>query len=259
MSKKKTILECKNIEFKYGKRKVLKDVSFSIEEGTYTSVVGPNGSGKSTLFNILSGYFSLNKGSVYLDGKNLNSLRVEERATLLSIINQSSDMRFPFTCLETVLMGAHPHRSRFQGVDDELLESAKRLMEMTDTYKFASRKITELSGGEVQRVLISRAIMQNPKILLLDEAMSELDVSSKFIIANVLKQLIDEEGLTIISIHHDLSLAYRFSDNLVVFKDGEVVTTGNPDDVCNEEFFKNVFNVKAQIFQHEGFIIQGEC
>jgi iron complex transport system ATP-binding protein len=156
-------------------------------------------------------------------------------------------------------MGAHPHRSRFQGVDVGLLQSAKALMEKTDTYQFASRKITELSGGEVQRVLISRALMQNPKILLLDEAMSELDVSSKFIIGNVLRQLIDEEGLTIISIHHDLSLAYRFSDNLIVFKDGKVVTTGNPDDVCNEDFFENVFNVKAEIFPHKGFIIQGEC
>jgi iron complex transport system ATP-binding protein len=259
MSKENIILQCDNIEFKYGRRVVLHDVSFSIEKGTYTSIVGPNGSGKSTLFNILSGYLPLSHGDVFLDGRNLKKIRVEERAILLSIINQSSDMRFPFTCLETVLMGSHPHRSRFQGVDEKLLQSAKALMEKTDTYQFASRKITELSGGEVQRVLISRALMQNPKILLLDEAMSELDVSSKFIIGNVLKQLIEDEGLTIISIHHDLSLAYHFSDNLIVFKDGMVVKSGNPDDVCNEDFFENVFNVKAEIFPHKGFIIQGEC
>lgn len=259
MNKNNSILECCNIEFKYGRRKVLHNVSFSIQKGTYTSVVGPNGSGKSTLFNILSGYLPVQQGEVFLDGKNLNKIKVEDRAVLLSIINQSSDMRFPFTCLETVLMGSHPHRSRFQSVDDALLKSAKELMEKTDTYKFASRKITELSGGEVQRVLISRALMQNPKILLLDEAMSELDVSSKFIISNVLKQLIDEDGLTIISIHHDLSLAYRFSDNLIVFKDGQIVKEGKPDDVCTEEFFEAVFNVKAEIIPHKGFIIQSEC
>ena len=237
MNKENQILKCRNIGFKYGKREILHSVSFSVERGTYTSVVGPNGSGKSTLFNLLSGYLYLNQGEIILDGKNMKRIKVEERASLLSIINQNSDMRFPFTCLETVLMGSHPHRSRFQRVDDSLLQRAKLLMEKTDTFQFASRKITELSGGEVQRVLISRALMQDPKILLLDEAMSELDVSSKFIIANVLKGLIEENGTTILSIHHDLSLAYRFSDNMIVFKDGRVVKTGHPDDVCNEDRF----------------------
>lgn len=258
MSKSNPILECKNIQFKYGARRVLDDVSFEIESGTYTSVVGPNGSGKSTLFNILSGYLPLSHGKVFIDGKELNRIKVEERALKLSVINQNDTLRFPFTCLETVLMGSHPHRSRFQGVDNELLEKAKAIMNKTDTYKFASRKTTELSGGEVQRVLISRALMQKPQILLLDEAMSELDVSSKFIIEKVLKQLIND-GLTIISIHHDLSLAYRFSDNLIVLKQGRVVSSGPPDKVCNQDFFKDVFKVKAQIFPNEGFIIQGEC
>jgi iron complex transport system ATP-binding protein len=259
MNRRSTILECRNIDFRYGNTEILHDVSFSVERGTYTSVVGPNGSGKTTLFNLLSGYLKLSHGEILLDDKNMLDMSIEDRATILSIINQNTDIRFPFTCLEAVLMGSHPHRRRFQRVDQMLLQKAKLLMEKTDTYKFASRKITELSGGEVQRVLISRALMQNPTILLLDEAMSELDVSSKFIIADVLKTLINDEGMSVLSIHHDLSLAYKFSDEFVVLKEGSVVKTGTPDDVCDEDFFKEVFNVKAEIYPNKGFIIQGEC
>jgi len=253
------ILQGENISFQYQKREVLHHLSFSIEKGTYTSIIGPNGSGKTTLFNILSGFFPHIKGTVRIEGKDLKKFTIEERSQRIAMINQGATVQFPFTCLETVLMGAHPYMSRFQTVNKSLLYKAKSLMEKTDTYQFAGRNITSLSGGEMQRVLISRALMQKPQILLLDEAMSELDVSSKFTIENVLKQSIKEEGLTILAIHHDLSLAYRFSDTLIALKGGEIVDAGCPHTVCNEDFFKDVFHVKAQIYPHTGFIIQEEC
>lgn len=249
------LLEAKNVSFSYGKDKVLRDVSLVVNRGEYLSIVGMNGSGKTTLLSLLSGHLRPDKGAVFLNGRNLNSISVRERARQIALVSQSRQMNFPFTCLELVLMGLHPHSERFENVSDEQLEKAREIMESTDVWRFADKPITEISGGERQRVILSRALMQNPSLLLLDEAVSELDIAAKISMMKLLLQQVRKTGMSVVSIHHDLTTVFRFSDRVAALKLGSLAENGTPEKLMTKEFFKDVFSVDAEILSNKGFIV----
>lgn len=250
-----SLLSVRNVSFSYDNKKILCDISFDAGSKGYISLVGLNGSGKSTLFNILSGYYSPDFGSVRLYGREIRTIPIQERATMIAVVAQRQNHNFPFTCLESVLMGLHPHRARFEPVINEHLLLAKDIMQKTDVWHLSERPVTELSGGELQRVMVARALLQRPKLLLLDEAMSELDISSRISILKLLHQIISETGMTVISVHHDLSIAYRYSDRVIALQNGQIKLDDSPAHVFTEEFFKEVFFVDAEIVPEKGFFI----
>ncbi|HYE81693.1 MAG TPA: ABC transporter ATP-binding protein [Clostridia bacterium] len=250
------ILELKNISFAYDAKTVLTDISFSVGRGEYLSVIGPNGSGKTTLLQIMCGHFRPPEGGAYYCGHNVNSMDIRERAKHFAVIYQQQyGSRFPYTCLETVIMGLHPHRGRFEPVRDEALSRIEQVMRLTDTFHFADKLVTEISGGELQRVMLARAIAQRPKILFLDEAMSGLDICARISMTKILRELIKNQGITVVAINHDLSTAYRFSSRVVALCGGRVAAIGAPGQVMTEEFFADVFNVRAEIIKEKGFFI----
>ena len=228
------ILKAKALSFGYSGNEVIKGVSLSVSKGEYVSLVGVNGCGKTTLLGLLSGFFKPHRGEVLLGGRKLSRISFRERAKDLAVVTQGQDMCFPFSCLEIVLMGLHPSLGRFQSPSGEQLETARELMDSCDVWRFADKPITEVSGGERQRVVLARALMQQPRVLLLDEAMSEMDVAAKYAMMKLLRNRVEKTSMSVVSIHHDLSTVYRFSDRVCALKDGRVFAEGEPRQVMDE-------------------------
>lgn len=249
------VIRAEGLSFAYGKSEVLRDVTLSVGLGEYVSLVGINGSGKTTLLALLAGFLKPDGGEVFLNGKKLSRVSFRERAQSFAVVSQNQDISFPFTCLEMVLMGLHPSMGRLEGYSEKQLQRARELMESMDVWRFADKPITGVSGGERQRVLLTRALLQEPGLLLLDEAMSELDVAAKCAAMKLLLRRVEETGMSVISIHHDLSAAFRFSKRVCALKDGKIIADGAPSEVMDEDFFKRVFAVEAEIIADKGFII----
>ncbi|MEM1586846.1 MAG: heme ABC transporter ATP-binding protein [Candidatus Bathyarchaeia archaeon] len=235
----------------YESTKVLENVSFSIRSGEFVGLLGPNGSGKTTLLRVISKSLRPRVGAVYLNEMEIYSMKSREVAKNIAVVSQDSNLDFDFTVLEIVLMGRHPHISRLKFVESEKdLEIAKKAMEQTNTWHLAERKINELSGGERQRVMIARALAQEPKVLLLDEPTTHLDINNQLEIMDLLKETCVKNGLVVLAVFHDFNLAARYCDYAILLKDGKIVAIGRVDEVLSSENIKRVFQVDVIVKKH---------
>lgn len=248
------LLCAQNLTFYYGSQQVLSDVTFSVGEREYLSIIGENGSGKSTLMQLLCGYLAPMAGQVLFCGERLEELSTLQRARSIAVISQNTPADFPFTCFEFVMLGLHPHRARFERIDEQTINQIRGIMAQTDILTLADKPITNLSGGEYQRVLLARALAQRPRLLLLDEAMSDLDAAVKIKMNKLLKELV-QKGLTVIAINHDLSTAYNCSDRVIALRSGRLVANGSPQTMLTEELLENVFGIKAEIIPGRGLCV----
>ncbi|MEM1562056.1 MAG: ABC transporter ATP-binding protein [Candidatus Bathyarchaeia archaeon] len=244
------VLRICGVDCYYGSVKVLENVSFTIKSGEFIGLLGPNGSGKTTLLRTISRTLKPRVGAVYLDEVELFSMSSREVAKNIAVVPQSSSLSFNFTALEVVLMGRHPHLGRFKLEDEKDLAVARRAMEMTNTWHLAERWINELSGGERQRVMIARALAQEPKVLLLDEPTTHLDINSQLEVMDLLKELCVKNGLIALAVFHDFNLAARYCDSLILLKDGRIVSIGSVENVLTSENIKKVFNVDVIVKKH---------
>jgi iron complex transport system ATP-binding protein len=244
------LLKVDGVECRYGSIKVLEDVSLSVKEGDFVGILGPNGSGKTTLLKSISRVLKPHTGTILLDKEDIYSLPGREVAKQLAVVPQESLIGFNFLALEVVLMGRHPHMSRFQLESTKDLSVARRAMELTKTWHLAGRPINELSGGEKQRVIIARALSQEPKVLLLDEPTTHLDIINQLEIMDLVKDLCSRQGLIVLAVFHDLNLAARYCNLAVLLKSGKVFSTGRLDDVLTSESVKAVFRVDAIVQRH---------
>lgn len=229
-------------------RRILDDVDLDAGRGQFVGLVGPNGAGKSTLLRAISGILSHVEGTVRLDGEDLRSLSSRKIAANLALIPQIAPYTYGFTSLELVLMGRYPHLGRFQieGKNDHRI--AMDAMELTETKEFSERTMDTLSGGERQRVLVARALAQKPRVLLLDEPTSNLDILHQLKVLDVVRQLVDD-GLAAIAAIHDLNMAARYCDRLVLLQEGRVVVEGPAEDVLTPETIESAFGVKAAVYR----------
>jgi iron complex transport system ATP-binding protein len=286
------IISSDNVSFSYpgSRENAVNGVSFSAGTGEHIALVGPNGSGKTTLFQILNGTFRPASGKTLLDGKDIRSYPVLERACRVAYVPQGARISFPYTCFELVLMGLHPHQTFSPRSDwerslpegsckrritaDAALFRAEEIMRKTGVWGFASKPANTLSGGELQRVLLARALLQIfpnthetrpaetqaaasekhvPKLLLLDEAFSELDIAARIAMMKLLNGMLKKRDFTIIGIHHDLHLANRFTSRIIALCRGSIAGDGPPDEIFTEDFFRRVFGVKSEIVPGKGF------
>ncbi len=249
-------LEVDNINFNYKLRKGdtfafrLENISFSLEKGTFLSILGPNGSGKSTLLRILDKILNPNSGSISIFGKNYNRISRRELSKLISFVPQSPPTNFPYTVFETVLMGRAPYLTGigFENEKDKHIATAS--MEKTDILYLANRNVQNLSGGEIQRVYLARALTQQTPILLLDEPNTHLDLTHQIDILTLIKSLTIENEITVISVFHDINLASLFSDIILILDKGRVFEFGKPENVLNQTNIKKVFGAETIIDQH---------
>ncbi|SHK40488.1 ABC transporter ATP-binding protein [Tepidibacter formicigenes] len=249
------MFKVRNVSFSYKDKVILDDINFSIEKGKFLSIIGPNGSGKTTLLNLLTGYLEKKSGSIEFLDKEIRNYSVEELSKNFAIISQNEDIKFPFTCLEIVMMGRNPFRERMKKLSEKDLDIVYKAMKITDTLKFSDSLITQISGGEFQRVILARALTQKPNILFLDEAFSAMDISQRIKALKIIKNLVIKEELTVVSIIHDLNLAYMFSDEVCVLKEGKLVALGSPNNIMTTEFINEVFDINVDRIENKGFLI----
>jgi iron complex transport system ATP-binding protein len=261
---------CDDISFFYPTEKnaALKNISFDIKAGEHIALIGPNGSGKSTLFNIIAGFLRASGGRALLDGRDIASLSVRERSRRIAFVPQGGRINFPYTCLETVLMALYACENRFSATSGENLFRAEQMMRKTGIWDFAGKSVRAISGGQLQKVILTRALLQllpdidspsfgNPNdggILLLDEALSELDIAARIAMMKLLCSFIASHNITVIGIHHDLSHVPRFTSRVIAISDGALAADGTPDEVFTKEFFRRVFSVHADIVEGKGFV-----
>ncbi len=242
-----SILQLKEISFRYGKERVLSRISFEVEKGEIIGIIGPNGSGKTTLFKVLDGILFPQEGEVLIGGEDIRAKTRREIAAIMAFVPQEFAPVFPFTVREIVMMGRYPHFGNldFEGRDDYRI--VQEVMEMTGTLPFSDRQIQQLSGGEKQRVLIARALAQKPEIMLLDEATAFLDIKHQIAIFKLIVKLNREQGLTVLIVTHDINLAAGHTDRIILLQGGKIHSMGRPEMVITEANIKDVYEAEVMV------------
>lgn len=242
------MINIQKITFSYDKNTPVFDgVTLNIQKGEFLGILGPNGSGKSTLLKLISGTITPSSGKIFVEGRNLREIAHKERARRIAVVPQESQIPFSFSALEVVLMGRAPYLPLLGFESETDIELAKRAMKETDTLQFADRDIHDLSGGERQRVIVARSLAQGPSILLLDEPTTFLDIRHQVELSNLVKRKNKEDGLTVITVVHDINIASTFCDRILFLKDGEIVVDGTPDKVVTYANVKSVFNAEVYV------------
>ncbi len=246
------------VEFYYDSLKVLDNVEFEVNEGELVSIIGPNGAGKTTLLKCIARILKPRKGAVYVDGVSLWSLKPREAARIVAYAETSIVPEFQLTVLDYVLTARYPHTNPVKLWEDyrdvEIVEQALRELGIAH---LANRKLGQISSGELQRVILARIIAQEPKVLLIDEPTAFLDLKYRLEVMEILRKLSKEKNLTIIVAIHDLELAARYSDKLILLHKGKIVAAGSPRTVLTPENIEKTYGVKVDVIEHfkHGLII----
>jgi iron complex transport system ATP-binding protein len=239
------------VSFAYRDREVLRGVALEIPRGERFGLLGPTGSGKSTLVRLLSRVLRPSTGRITLASRDLDSYAPRELARSIAVVPQETALDFPFSVMEVVLMGRAPHLGGFGFEGDHDVAAAERAMERTGVAELADRFFHELSGGEKQRVVIARALAQEPEVLLLDEPTTFLDIRHVVEIFELLCALSVERRITLIVVLHDLNLAALYLDRLAFLKAGNVVACGNPDEVLNYQTIREVYDTDVYVHRND--------
>jgi iron complex transport system ATP-binding protein len=241
------VLEAHGLRCGYEGREVIAGVDMVLRRGEFLGLIGPNGSGKTTLLRALTGRLHANSGELLLEGEPMPSRSRPEVARMLAVVPQISSPPFEFTVGEIIAMGRTPHLGRLQseGADDRA--AIERAMGLTHTASLRDRPVTELSGGEFQRVVIARALAQEAPLMLLDEPAAHLDIGHQVEIFDLLLRLNRDEGRSILCVSHDLNLAARYCDRLVAMAGGHVMAEGTPDEVLTEERISELYACSARV------------
>ena len=239
----------KDLTFSYNSHKILDDLNVVIENSEVLSLVGPNGSGKTTLIKCIDRILKP-RGSILLDGLELERMSRQEVARQIGYVPQSSSTPLATTVFDTVLMGRRPHIS--WKVADSDLDKVAEVLGKLHLEDLAMRDFAQLSGGQKQKVLIARALAQEPAVLLLDEPTSNLDMRHQLEVMEIVRDLAREKKIAVVMAIHDLNLASRFSDKLVMLKNGQVYAAGEPDALLNEENIGKVYGIKAVVMNAVG-------
>ncbi|MDI9495228.1 MAG: ABC transporter ATP-binding protein [Bacillota bacterium] len=242
-------LKVEGLNVCYGSKMILRDMSFNIKRGEVATVIGPNGSGKSTLIKSISRYLKPVSGNIYLDNVNINQINTKEIAKNLAVLPQVKNVSSDISVEELVSYGRYPHLKfgkRLGKTDKEIIEWA---LEKTGLVEMKDRYVVTLSGGERQRAWIAMSLAQKPKILLLDEPTTFLDICYQLETLELIRQLNETLEITVVMVLHDLNQAARYSDNMLVIHEGKLLEYGEPCKIVNKGLLKNIFKIEADIYE----------
>jgi len=243
-------LEVENLGLAYGRNVVIRDLTFQVTPGEMVGLIGPNGSGKSTIIKALSRVIKPYSGRILLNGKNISKIPRAELARLVGVVPQMSLLPSAFTAFEIVLMGRNPHLRLLQYEGARDMAITWEAMGRTATQSLTERRIGELSGGEIQRIVIARVLAQEPKSILLDEPTANLDINHQVEILDLIKNLCMENNLTVVVTLHDLNLASQYCGRLILINDGRIHAQGTPSEVINSENIKEVYGAEGCVYTH---------
>ncbi len=241
-------VSAEGLHYEVDAKSLLDGVDLHVKRGQFVGLIGPNGAGKTMLLRAIAGVLRYSEGVVLLDGTDVKNGSPREVARTMALVPQVAPYTQGFTALELVLMGRYPHMRRFQieGREDDLI--ARNAMRLTETEQFTDRTLDTLSGGERQRIFVSRALAQQPHVLLLDEPTSNLDILHQLKVISLVRKMVDD-GLTAIAAIHDLQMAARYCDRLVLMKNGKILAKGSPEEVLTPEAIQVSFGVKAAVYR----------
>lgn len=240
---KKIMLEVKDVEFTLGNKKILNGVSLQVPKGKFVGIIGPNGAGKSTLLKNIYGVYSSFQGEISVEGASLKNISRKERARKIAALSQEEEHQFDFTVEKIVEMGRYPYKKFFEEYSHKDKEIVHEMLHKTGMADYSHREFNTLSGGEKQRVLISRALAQKTDLLILDEPTNHLDIGYQLQIMDIIKHL----NITVLAALHDLNIAAIFCDYIFVMKNGRVIAEGTPEEVLTEELLKEVFGIQCYV------------
>lgn len=239
-----------NIDAGYKTRQILHDVNIDIQPGNVLAIVGPNGAGKSTLIRAVTGVIAVTTGNVRLGDDDVLSMDVLERARRMAVVPQQAQLPDNFTVLEIVLMGRTPHLTIWASESQADYHAVQDAMNSTSIDHLATRPVGELSGGERQRVLISRALAQDPEVLLLDEPTAHLDLKHQEEILELIQSLARDKCLAIVVTMHDLNQASRCADLVALLANGRIQALGTPDQVMTSDHLSKAYEVPIDVVTH---------
>ena len=243
-------LNMQNITLGYGRKLVVEDITFKAEPSEMIGLVGPNGCGKSTIIRALSRIISPYSGRILLNGNDISQIPRRELACLIGVVPQVPLLPSTFTAFEIVLKGRNPHLGLFQYEGHKDLTIAWEAMEKTSTQHIAQRRIGELSGGEIQCIVIARVLTQETSAILLDEPTANLDISRQIEVLDLIKSLCRKDGLTVVVALHDLNLAAQYCERLVLINNGRIHAEGKPGEVINANNIMQVYGAGSYIYTH---------
>lgn len=243
-------LAAENISVKLGGKEILRDVSYKFSSGKRMSIIGPNGAGKSTLLKALCLLNDKFSGTVTLDGKDIRTIGRKNLSQVMAILPQERDAPQDTTVKQLVSFGRFPYRKFFGGItaeDEAAIKNALKLTKLTD---FENRQVISLSGGERQRAWLAMTLAQRPKILLLDEPTTYLDIAHQLEVMEIIADVNKKFSTTIIMVLHDINHARLYSDEVLIIKDKKICAAGNPKEILSAQVLKEVFNVEADTFKN---------
>ena len=243
-------VKVKDVEFSYASVPILKAVCIELAESEMLGVVGPNGAGKSTLIRCIDRILRPQKGSILLDERDIKELHLMELAKKMGYIPQSTAQIFPATVFDTVLMGRRPHLGWRSSETDT--EKVLEILQMMNIEDLAMRDINELSGGQQQKVFIARALTQEPEVLLLDEPTSNLDIRHQLEVMDIIKNIVWDKRISAIMAIHDLNLASRYADRIVMMSHGTIFSAGDPASALTPENIEYVYGVEVKVSTYDG-------
>ena len=236
-----TLLKINNLCGGYYRETIIKGISLEIKKGDFIGIIGPNGCGKTTLLRLMSRVLVSQKGDITLEGKNIAYMALKEFCKRVAFVPQDTLINFSFSVWEIVLMGRIPHLKRLQFETKKDFLIAQDALLLTDTLYLKEKRIDELSAGERQRVIIARALTQEPTLLFLDEPTSHLDIGHQIQILDLLKRLNHQNNLTIVMVLHDLNLASEYCNRILLLNEGEIFKEGSPQEVLTYQNIEAVY------------------
>ena len=249
-------ISIENVSFSYGlsEENLLNEINLNIEKGKFIGILGPNGCGKSTLLKVILKYLHPRQGIIKIDNKELKEYSQPELAEILSFVPQKSALTMPLTVEDVVYMGRVPYiKNRWIGFDREDREKVEKIMRMLKIDQFKNRVIFSLSGGEFQRVLLARALVQNTNIMLLDEPTSALDMNYALEIMKLTSYFVKNENLTAVMVLHDLNLASMYCDSIILLKEGKIAYEGTPKELFRPEILEEIYGFNCEVIENNGF------
>lgn len=241
-----TLLTVQNLSWSTAHKRIVSDIDFSIQGQGITSIVGPNGAGKTTLLRLIYGALQPSQGLIHFQGEDLSQLSARKKAQKIAVVTQNNPLSEQLTVYELIKLGRIPHLAVFDKISPAVTNKIEDIMQMLAVDAFKDRPFNALSGGEQQRVLIARALVQEPKLLILDEPCNHLDIHFQHQILSILHSL----NVAVLMTVHDLNLAAHYSDQLILMNNGQVIKTGSPSQVLNQSVLQDVFKLQVKVAQH---------
>ena len=244
-------IETEKLGFGYDETsRVLENIDLKIKGSQMISIIGPNGVGKSTLIYCLNKILTPSDGKVLIQDEEIDSISIKELAKKMGFVPHATSDVFPMTVMDTVLMGRHPHSGH--KITNNDVKEAYSILKLLGMEKFAMRSFDQLSAGQHQKIVLARGLAQKPKILLLDEPTSNLDIKHQMNVTRILKELSVSQDMTVIMISHDLNIASRYSDKIIMLHNKGIFRIGTPQEVITEENIKEVYDVESQVIMDCG-------